>query len=147
MPPETSAEIVRQYIAAGNSRDYESLNALRTEDFVAHVPRGGAISESEPIGAPALNSDLQMITGSFPDLENTIQDLLATDDRVVVRAQLQGTFSAPLGDLAPTGARITWDSVHLYRLDAGKIAEAWFVTDTLGLLRQADAVTMKVGQQ
>ena len=146
MAPEEHKEVVLRYLAAGNDRNYEVLDALRTRDFVAHVPRGGPISESDPIDAASLNADLRMITASFPDLRNTIQDLVATADRVVVRAELRGTFTAQLGAVQPTGEEIAWDSVHLYRLDDEKIAEAWFVTDTLGLLRRAGGVTLRVEQ-
>lgn len=138
-------DTVSRYVAAGNARDYAALDALRTSDFIAHVPSNGAIAQSDPIDAATLNRDLRMITTAFPDLHNAIHDVVAAGDRVAVRAQLTGTFTAPLGAVAPTGARIAWDSVHFYRIADGTIAEAWFVTDTLNLLRQAGAVSMLVG--
>ena len=146
MSPDEHADVVTRYVAAGNDRDYDVLDALRTSDFVAHVPRGAAISESEPIRAADLNSDLRMITAAFPDMRSTILDLVTTEERVVVRSQLSGTFSERLSGVDPTGERIAWDSVHLYRLEGGKIAEAWFVTDTLSLLRKAGAVKLRVEQ-
>lgn len=137
------ARIARAYVAAGNARDYAALDALRTADFVAHVPIGGAIEDADPILAETLNRDLAMVVGAFPDLVSEEQDLIAAGDRVVVRARLSGTHSGSLGGIPATGETIAWDTVHIYRVEGGKIAEAWFVTDTLGLLRQAGAVEIK----
>lgn len=133
-------DLVRRYVACSNNRDIEGMNALRAPGFVAHVPSQGSIGASTPINAEALNRDLLMISAAFPDLRNEIQELVAEGDRVVVRGELSGTFKSALGDVLPTGLRIAWDTVHLYRVEHDLLAEAWFVTDTLSLLRQAGAV-------
>ena len=135
-------ELVRRYLAFSNARDIAGMDSLRAPDFRAHVPSAGAISDSAPIDAAILNRDLAMITQAFPDLTNQEQDVVAEGDRVVVRARLSGTFSGPLGSVPPTNQRISWDTVHIYRVEGERIAEAWFVTDTLGLLKQAGAVTV-----
>jgi predicted ester cyclase len=139
-------ETVRRYIAAGNERDYATLDSLRADDFVAHVPRSGSIEQSEPVDAATLNKDLQMITTAFPDLNNRIRHVISADDVVAIRAELTGTFTGPLGAAAPTRQPIAWDSAHFYRVSDGMIAEAWFVTDTLGLLRQAEALALVAEQ-
>lgn len=133
-------EVVRRYLGFNDAGDVAGLDSLRASGFTAHVPNQGAIDDSRPIDAGILNRDLLMIRSAFPDLVNEAQDMVAAGDRVVVRGRLSGTFSGPLGEVKPTGRRIAWDTVHIYRLDDGLIAEAWFVTDTLGLLRQVGAV-------
>lgn len=135
-------ELVRRYLAFSNARDLAGMDSLRAPGFRAHVPNAGPISDSAPIDAEILNRDLTMISQAFPDLSNEEEDLVAEGDRVVVRARLSGTFSGPLGAVPPTHRRISWDTVHIYRVEGERIAEAWFVTDTLGLLKQAGAVTV-----
>lgn len=135
-------DIVRRYLEFSNAGDVAGLDGLRAADFSAHVPSQGAIEDSAPIDAGILNRDLLMIRRAFPDLVNEVRDMVAEGDRVVVRGRLSGTFSGPLGEVEPTRRRISWDTVHVYRLQDGLVAEAWFVTDTLGLLRQAGAVTI-----
>ena len=53
---------------------------------------------------------------------------------------ITGTHEAsamPLLDgLEPTGRRIEWEFVHLFRVRDGLIVEHWAVRDDLGLLRQ-----------
>ena len=133
-------DLVRRYLACSNDRDIQGMNALRAPGFLAHVPSQGSIGTSAPISAEVLNRDLLMISTAFPDLHNEIQELVEEGDRVVVRGELSGTFKNALGDVPPTGLRIAWDTVHLYRVENDLLAEAWFVTDTLSLLRQAGAV-------
>ena len=132
--------LARRYVALGNARDYGGLTAIRTEDFLAHVPRGGALGQSEPLTGPALNADLTMVVAAFPDLASREEDLLADGDRVMIRTRLSGTHSGPLGTVPATGRFIEWDTVQILRVREDRVAEAWFVTDTLGLLRQAEAV-------
>ncbi len=136
--------IGRRYVELTNARDYDGLDELRTADFVAHVPRDATVSRAEPMHRDTLNKDLRMIVGAFPDLHSEVEDLIADADRVVVRNRLSGTHSGNLGGIAATGHTIAWDTVQILRVADGKIAEAWFVTDTLALLRQAGAISVLV---
>lgn len=137
--------LVRRYLGHSNSREIEEMNQLRAPDFVAHVPRDGPLDDAVPLTANELNKDLVMIAEAFPDLTNTPRDVVAEGDRVSVRCVLRGTFEGRLGAIAGDGSVIAWDTVHIYRLEKGLLAEAWFVTDTLGLLQQAGAVKVTVG--
>ena len=134
--------IGRRYVELTNARDYEGLDELRAADFVAHVPRDATVSRAEPMLRDTLNKDLKMIVGAFPDLRSEVEDVIAGGDRVMLRNRLSGTHDGDLGGIAATGRSIAWDTVQILRIDHGKIAEAWFVTDTLALLRQAGAISV-----
>ena len=47
--------------------------------------------------------------------------------------------------IPPTGNRVEFTGISVYRVEAGKIAEPWNVEDELGLMRQIGAVP-EVGQ-
>ena len=134
--------LARRYVALGNARDFDGLTAIRTDDFQAHVPRNGPLDDAEPIDGAALNADLKMVVTAFPDLVSEEADILADGDRVMIRTKLVGTHRGALGTVPPTDRVIAWDTVQILRADGGRVAEAWFITDTLGLLRQAKAVTI-----
>lgn len=134
--------IGRRYVDLTNSRDYDGLDQLRATDFVAHVPRDATVSRAEPMHRDTLNKDLRMIVGAFPDLHSEIEDVIADGDRVVLRNRLSGTHRGDLGGIGATGRTIAWDTVQILRLHDGRIAEAWFVTDTLALLRQVGAISV-----
>lgn len=145
MTPHASKDLVRRYLHHSNARQTGAMDGLRTATFLAHVPRQGALDDAVPMTAAELNADLVMISSAFPDLTNTPMALLAEDDLVSARCRLTGTFEGPLGALQGTGETIAWDTVHLYRVAEDLLAEAWFVTDTLGLLQQAGAIKMLMG--
>jgi predicted ester cyclase len=43
--------------------------------------------------------------------------------------------------IAPTGRRVRWDAVDVYRLREGKIAEEWAADDMAAILHQVGAYT------
>ena len=135
-------QIGRRYVALTNARDYEGLDEIRSAEFVAHVPRDGTVSRAESVSREVLNQDLRMIVGAFPDLHSEVEDVVAEGDRVVLRNRLSGTHAGDLGGIGATGRAIAWDTVQILRIQDGRVAEAWFVTDTLALLRQVGAISV-----
>jgi predicted ester cyclase len=45
-----------------------------------------------------------------------------------------------LAGIAPTGKRVRWEFIHLFRVADGQIVEHFAVRDDLGLLRQIKGV-------
>src|SRR3990170_7989534 len=66
----------------------------------------------------------------FPDLETTIEDLIAEADKVVVRATDRGPFTGPFMGMTPTGNRFTVTWIDIFRIEGGKLREAWLEIDT-----------------
>jgi len=77
---------------------------------------------------------------AFPDLQFTIEDLIAEGDTVMLRWSSQGTHRAPLNVIAPTGKRVSVSGMTLARFSGGKIVEGWVNWDALGLLQQLNVV-------
>lgn len=69
-----------------------------------------------------------------------IEDTVATDDQVAVRATVTGTHRESLMDLAPTGRLFEIAYVWFCRIEDGRIAEIHSLPDGLGLMRQLGAV-------
>lgn len=72
---------------------------------------------------------------AFPDWHNQVDELLAVGDRVVARLTWTGTHAGPLGDIAPTGRRVSYVGAAFFRIADAKIEEAWIVGDTQELWR------------
>jgi predicted ester cyclase len=77
---------------------------------------------------------------AFPDLRLTVDDVIAADDKVVLRWHSEGTHRGELEGLAPTGARGVVTGIGIDRWENGKLVEAWSEWDNLGLARQLGAV-------
>jgi steroid delta-isomerase-like uncharacterized protein len=77
---------------------------------------------------------------AFPDLQLTIEDLLAEGETVMARWSCRGTHKGDLSGIAPTGKQFNISGVTIARLANGKMAEGWVNWDAQGLMQQLGVV-------
>ncbi len=119
---------VEQVLAGG---DFAALAELAAPDCVDHA--------APARGLPALAAVAGVVVewhAAFPDLQVTIEDLLAEGDRVVVHATLRGTHRGDFFGLPPTGRPLAVGGLGRYRLDGGRIVERWCYLDVVALCAQ-----------
>jgi predicted ester cyclase len=75
---------------------------------------------------------------SFPDLQHTIEGMIAEGDQVAVRFSAQGTHSGPWLRFAPTGSSIHYTGVTLARIAGDKIIEHHTWWDKAALIEQLE---------
>lgn len=98
-----------------NRKNVNVGNVNLAADFVDHgadVPPG---TPPGPAGA------IQYVSGAlkrFPDLHVQIEDMIAEDDKVVVRNNWTATDSQ-------SGKRLEFRGIVIWRIAAGRIAERW----------------------
>jgi predicted ester cyclase len=73
---------------------------------------------------------------SFPDLQHTVEEIIAEADQVAVRFAARGTHSGPWLDFAPSGRSIHYTGVTLARIAGDKIVEHHTWWDKAGLIEQ-----------
>jgi predicted ester cyclase len=75
-----------------------------------------------------------------------ILSVVEQEGRLAVAFQITATHSgplaSPLGDIAPTGKRVTTQVIDVLHLENGRIHELWMVADTFGQLLQLGAVQL-----
>ena len=76
----------------------------------------------------------------FPDLESTIEDLIAERDKVVAHWRAHATHQGEYMGIPPTGNRVNFRGISIYRIEEGQIAESWGLSEELGLMRQIGAI-------
>jgi predicted ester cyclase len=76
---------------------------------------------------------------AYPDL-HIIDDLLAQDDRGVIRDCVTGTHRGASMGIPPTGTSVTCNEISICRFVNGPIAETWGVVDVLSQMRQIRAI-------
>lgn len=91
---------------------------------------------SEEQGIAAYQALVARVRVAFPDQRFTIEDTIASGDRVVVRWNMEATHSGPLAGIPASGKRVTQRAIVIYRFKDGKVAEAWTQMDQVGMLRQ-----------
>ena len=79
-----------------------------------------------------------MIVAAIPDFRLDIQDIFSASDRAAVRLQMTGTHTGePLLGRPATGKRLSANAVFIYRVQGGRVAEAWQMVDGLAFFRLA----------
>jgi predicted ester cyclase len=81
-----------------------------------------------------------MIRAAFPDIHETIEDMLAEGDRVVTRSTWRGTHQGAFLGIAPTGKQVSVTGIDISRVASGKFVEHWQAADNLGLLQQLGVI-------
>jgi predicted SnoaL-like aldol condensation-catalyzing enzyme len=133
----SNVDVVREYTA-------RVFNGHAPELAFEYVPpdvkwHGGTLGTVE--GPESLVGLLQGFIGALPDLNAQEQDMVADGDMVFVRFVVEATHLGNLLGFEPTGRRVRWDAVDVYRLKDGKIAEEWAADDLTAILAQIGAYT------
>lgn len=133
--PQENASLVRRFltnVVAGG--DTDAVSVFLGNDVVDHNLVFGDGRDHE--GATALGWRVL----AAADVDVDIAEVVATEERVAVRATVTGTHRESLMDLVPTGASFEIAYVWFCRIDDGRIVEIWSLPDGLGLLQQLGAL-------
>ena len=137
---ETLNEAVyRRLHDATNTRDIGVIS--RTADDVLHPDAVFHAAGSQP--APAaqfVKGAWAMLLRAFPDIQVTIEDVIADGDKIVVRNVVTGTHEGDYRGLPATGRTIAYDEMFVARFADDKIAEIWAVVDVFSQLQQLGAL-------
>ena len=112
---------------------FDALEALVTPDFVHHGP-------GLPSDLAGLKQMLPAFRTAFPDLEITIEEIIAEGDKVFDRATWRATHQGELMGIPPTGKQVTVQESHIGRIVGGKMAERWSEWDALGMMQQLGVI-------
>ncbi len=103
-----------------------------SDDYVRHDLR----PTSAAPGAAGQASIAEQFRRAFPDLEWRVDHVLGDGDLVAARWTASGAHSGAWGDVAPTGRRVTFSGVNIFRVgDGGKVVEIWNLDQTPGSIR------------
>ena len=129
---ENKAVMRRFYEASG---EVERQLGLLSADYVDH-----SLPPGMPQGADGFRHLAAGFGQAFPDLQVTVEHLVAEGELVAGRVTVTGTHQGPLLGMPATGRRVTFSSTNISCVAHGKIAEHWGNSDQLGLLQQLGAI-------
>ncbi|HAC46375.1 MAG TPA: ester cyclase [Chloroflexi bacterium] len=79
---------------------------------------------------------LVMVFAAFPDVQLTIEDLIAEGDLVAERWTMRGTQQGEFMGMPATNNQLTLTGIDIYRYAGGKRVEAWGHADVAGMMKQ-----------
>jgi steroid delta-isomerase-like uncharacterized protein len=119
--------------------DLTVIEEVIAEDALTHWGDG----ESSDVSA--IRADAERYFAAFTDVSTSVDDVIGEDDKVVLRWTTTGTHTGPYGKVPPTGRVVRMNGVDVYRLDGGRIVEAWSMWDALAVYQQLGLVDPDVG--
>jgi steroid delta-isomerase-like uncharacterized protein len=130
--------LVRRLHHIWNTGDLELIAEVYAPEVVVHWPRGFAENESR--GRDGVRRTIERVRSAFPDWHEAVLDVVVGGDKVVTRYTSSGTHQGTYGGVEATGRRLELDEISIYRIEDGRVAEQWCLSDdvstlvTLGLL-------------
>ncbi|EWT03383.1 hypothetical protein N865_16730 [Intrasporangium oryzae NRRL B-24470] len=132
MPNHAAQSVDRRFVEEVlNGHNLGVLPELVTDDFTEENPVPG-----QGPGREGLRDFLQQMFTAFPDLQWTVEQMVADDDMVMAWSTWQGTHLGAFLGIPPTGNRV---SVEAWTRDVfrdGKISSSRILMDNLALLQQ-----------
>lgn len=111
-------------------------NLAAIDDLIA----ADFISNGQAIGREGFRQFVNVVRTAFPDLQFTIEDIVAEGDKVCVRYVGRGTQQGEFAGLPAAGKPVQFAGIDLFRIAGGQFAEEWLMYDQLSLLQQLGAI-------
>ncbi|MFL1377030.1 MULTISPECIES: ester cyclase, partial [unclassified Nocardiopsis] len=139
MAGEKPEDVVHRFIdEVVNGGDIDAIDDLWAPGLRRHAGSGGDVE-----GVDAYKASLRAaVGGAFTDMRLTVHDTIAAGDTVVLRFTGSGTQTGPFMGVPATGRRAERPGIGIYRVRDGRIAEAWFGEDILGMMLRLGAVRL-----
>jgi len=129
---EENVAVARRFLEdAIGGHDASVLTEIMAPRVVYHAATGKDIDTVEeviPLIAGTINS--------FPDVHYTIDLTITEGDLVAFTWHAEGTNTGDFQGRPPTGKHASWTGTNAFRLECGRIVEAWAEIDALGRMRQ-----------
>jgi len=81
---------------------------------------------------------MTMLRTSFPDVQITIEDIIAKGDKVWAYTTMRGTNKGEFMGQRATGKKIAIKRFDIMRFANGKIVETWGWSDGLAMMQQLE---------
>jgi len=137
-------KVANQNIASGTrffvdmlgKAEWKLADQLLAKDVVMHHP-----SSPVPVeGSDRVVGFLSAFRAGFPDMTMKVDLVFGTSEMVAVRWRMNGTHTADLFGIPPTGKKVTVVGISLLRFADGKVVEDWVSEDSLGLMQQIQVI-------
>jgi steroid delta-isomerase-like uncharacterized protein len=133
---EANKLTMQRFVEFINTASEALADELISTNAIFHVP-----GNPQPMRGPAgYLAIIGMMRQGFPDIQWTLEEMVAEGDKVAARFIMRGTHQGTFFGVPPTGKKITVQAMNIYRLSNGQFLEEHGQPDMLGLLQQIGAV-------
>jgi predicted ester cyclase len=134
--PETAEKFLRRFLDT-----YEARNLTELWNFYSRDCRFPVLTRFgiDPTW-DNYKSFMASFIDAFPDVHHHIDQVVSDDDRLWALYTITGTQLGPIRGVQPTGKRVRYPIVAMYRRADSLITEADLISDDLRMMRQLGAL-------
>ena len=113
----------------------DAIEEIYTSDLVWHEP------DQDIQGYEEARQFVTTYKAALPDLNVTVDDVVAEGDKAVTRWTMRGTHQGETEELGPpTEKQMELKGITIHRFEEGKIVEEWEAYDNLSAMQQLGLV-------
>ena len=136
MSAESNKLLMSRFVEFINTASEVLAEELVDARAIVHAP----VSPDPLVGPQGYMEILGMMRSGFPDIQWTLEEMIAENDTVAARFIMRGTHQAAFFGVPASGKKIQVQAMNFYRFSNGKIVEERGQPDPLALLQQIGAV-------
>ena len=111
--------------------DTTMVDRFTAPEYVGHDP------DFDIQGPAGLKQYMLAFRAGFPDVKFHLEDVIAEDDRVLLRWWFEATHLGEFRGIPATGRRVTGiQGMIIMKTAEGRVIESWISVDRMGLLMQ-----------
>src|SRR5438105_12036718 len=116
--------IFQECFNQGNLATADELVAPDLRDTSPGIPPGIPTT-----GPDTLKGIVSLLRSAFPDLQVTIDEIVAEGDMVVARTTFTGTHRGDFQGIPPTGKQVNWGCIDIVHVRGGQLGSHFGLQD------------------
>ena len=133
---KNTAAMKRFYDEVMSKGNLKVIDELFADSVIEHYEPGQKVSRSRALSVQTMN----MMRTAFPDLQITVEDIIAKGDKVWAYTIMRGTNKGAFMGMPATGKKIEVKGVIIVRFVNGKGVERWVLNDDYTMFRQLGVI-------
>jgi steroid delta-isomerase-like uncharacterized protein len=135
MSTEENKALARRAWEIVNQRNPDLIEEFYPPDLVWHAP------DQDIRGYEQAKQSISTFFAAMPDINITVEDVIAEGDQAVSRYTIRGTHQGETEEFGPpTGRQMELRGITIQRFEDGKIVEQWEAYDNLSVMQQLGLV-------
>ena len=128
MTPDEMRTLVERLHRLWNTGDLSDISEIYTPDFIGHFPRAGI---GDLKGQGHVRDTIERVRRAFTDWTETVEDIIIDGDKAVTRYISTGIHKEAFLNFPPTGERVRFNEISIFRIEDGRVAEQWCLVDRI----------------
>jgi steroid delta-isomerase-like uncharacterized protein len=114
----------------------ESNLTIADEVYAPEIVRHDCNVPEDIVGLVNMKNYLENLFNAFPDLNLTVDEVIAAGNKMVQRWTMTGTNTGSMGDIPPTDKNVRFSGVSIGHFVNGKAVEIWDFYNALDMMQQ-----------